>query len=140
MDKSKVFYPRKFSGKIEFADEGVNSIYDIALKIGRYGDQFLMNELTLLLEAKIMAAKESSKEIKVKLPAPSLLDFVLRRQKTVSVTIDAYDVMPNLSENVKFRIFDFNQSDFFNEPGSCYLTKDQILAFLRFSKIKLKRK
>ena len=136
MVENKCFYPYKFAAKVETSDEVVGSVRDIALRAGRYGDQFIMGELTLLLEAKIMAARESSKEIKVKLPAPSFLDFILRRQKTVSVNIDAYEVMPNLSESVKFRIFDFSNSLVIDSPAAFYVSKQRILAFLR----QLKRK
>ena len=136
MAENKCFNPYKFAAKIETSDEIVGCIHDIALRAGRYGDQFIIGELTLLLEAKIMAAKESSKEIKVKLPAPSFLDFVLRRQKTVSATIEAYEVMPNLSESVVFRIFDFNKSSIIDPMPPVQISKQRILAFLR----QLKRK
>lgn len=136
MDKIKSFYPYKFAAKIEASDEIIGSIYDIALRGGRYGDQFIMQELTILLEAKIMAAKESSKEIKVKLPAPSFIDFILRRQKTISVTIDAYEVMPNLSDSVVFRMFDFNKPSIIDPVPTVKISKQRILAFLR----QLKRK
>ena len=136
MDESKCFYPYKFAAKVDTSDDIIGSIYDIVLMAGRYGDQFIMNELTILLEAKIMAAKESSKEIKVKLPAPSFLDFILRRQKTVSVTIDAYEVMPNLSDSVVFRMFDFNKPAIIDSAQPVKVKKQRILAFLR----QLKRK
>ena len=136
MAENKCFYPYKFAAKVETSDEVVGSVRDIALMAGCYGDQFIMGELTILLEAKIMAAKESSKEIKVKLPAPSLLDFILKRQKTVSVTIDAYEVMPNLSESVKFRMFDFSNSSILDSPVILDISKQRILAFLRQLKCK----
>ena len=136
MAESKKFYPYKFAAKIETNDEIVGSIRDIVLRAGRYDDQFIMGELTILLEAKIVAAKESSKEIKVKLPAPSFLDFILRRQKTVSVTIDAYEVMPNLSDSVAFTIFDFNKPSIIDPVSTVQISNQRILAFLR----QLKRK
>ena len=136
MAESKSFHPLKFAAKIETTNEIVGSIYDIALKAGHSGDQWIMDELTILLEAKLMAAKKSSKEINVKLPAPSLLDFILRRQKTVIVTVDAYEVMPNLRDSINFSIFDFSNSSILDKPVTLNVTKQRILAYLR----KLKRK
>jgi hypothetical protein len=76
-----------------------------SMDIGMIDDDFIRNQLTCLMKASVYEWSNPTQTVYKTLPAPSFLDWLLRRKKTVAIEVDCKEILvepPVKSDNCYF--------------------------------------
>jgi hypothetical protein len=60
---------------------------------GMIGDDFISNQLTYLMKASVYEWSNPTQTVYKTFPAPSFLDWLLRRKKTVEIEVDCKEIL-----------------------------------------------